>query len=212
MAYIQNIASQQKRLMEEMDRMKSSIPKQETTTSRAIEIAAPVVPPIDQAALEAFGQKLTKDIMNEVGMLLRSEIRSSETSTQTRIEQFVSKTLKDRLELAMQPMRSQLNDMDLRIEELREDVSNMSVTTEVALPMAPQPSIATSTASSSRIDIDALPTSSIDIEALTKNILGGGSSVSSNDIHHTTSSGTKTEDINFSQNKKKILRKTLPTK
>lgn len=197
LSYVQSIANHQKHLVSEIENLKKTVVNQNVVGTEKPTIS------IDHE-LDVMKQKIIKEVMNDMTTLTRNEVQRCETSIQTRLEQFISKTVKDRLELAMQSVRSHLNEIDLRVDELKEDLVNLNAsacTTNVATVPASTP------IASSQLDIDTLPTSSIDIEALTKNILAG-----SVDDSTASQSGTKTEDINFSQTKKKILRKMLPSK
>ena len=72
----------------------------------------------------------------------KGEIEKRISGLETKMELFVSKLVKDRIDFAIQNLRAQiLNDFDLRIEELKEDVSNMIpapvVSTIASLPIPP---------------------------------------------------------------------------
>lgn len=152
-------------------------------------------------------------IQEIVDSTVRQEVdkmrQSIETPFTTKMEQYVSKLVKDRVELSLSGIRIQiLNDVDLRIEELKEDVLAAAATSSIrSMQVLEDVQIVPPTAANierafsppsppSPITMASPLGTSLDIEALTKDILAQSE----------TASLAGDSEINFGT-RKKTLRK-----
>jgi DNA repair exonuclease SbcCD ATPase subunit len=151
---------------------------------------------VNQANLNVLENKLTEidsklsslddKLSNQIDRI-RNERLASETTMMTKLEQYASNNIKNRIELSIQNLKLQLvNDLTQNIKS--QILSEMDVKEQTILSNAAQDVEV----------VDDVPPASLDLEALTKDISAVGIS-ESND----------TSEISFNTGKKRTLRKKL---
>lgn len=198
MAHLTNtisyLVNQNQILTKSIENMKDLIQKKVTFEASAVSQTHVKEPAVNY-------DDLKKSIMDEVIKSVKDEIHASEAAFMAKMELFIIKSVKERVDINNQFIKTQLqNEVDLKIEELKEDLTKeqekqfeqmrSSMLTSDAINTPP------SITNGKHLDIDV---SKIDIDKITKDILGFDDAASMSSV----SSG----DISF---KKKSIRKTLP--
>lgn len=129
--------------------------------------APPAQPPSSSKAdvmeLETKLIGMIEQVRNEFRESVKTERLAADGTMYTRLENQVTKTIKDRIELASQNLKAQIMaDVQLLIEELKEDVMLHHQPSNAVMVEEPTPTTP-----------PTLP-ASIDIEALTKDLMTAG--------------------------------------